>query len=89
MALPQLNHKNVVRYFGCWAERINAEDEKRIQERVKKIKSRLALAKQSIKGKIKENKREYKVSKFEDEEVIKKKTKGKKAKKSRDDDLIL
>jgi serine/threonine protein kinase len=23
MALPMLNHKNVVRYFGCWAERID------------------------------------------------------------------
>jgi hypothetical protein len=30
MALPQLNHKNVVRYFGCWVEGVEPEEESRI-----------------------------------------------------------
>lgn len=66
MALPQLNHKNVVRYFGCWAEKISPSEEEKIQERVKKIKKRINMVKQTIKGKIKEKKREHKVSKFDD-----------------------
>lgn len=27
MALPVLNHKNVVRYFGCWAEKLHIKEE--------------------------------------------------------------
>jgi hypothetical protein len=30
MALPSLNHKNVVRYFGCWVEGVEAEEESKI-----------------------------------------------------------
>ena len=26
MALPNLTNKNVVRYFGCWAEKVNQDD---------------------------------------------------------------
>jgi len=34
VALLGLNHKNVVRYFGCWAEKLNLEEQERIQIRV-------------------------------------------------------
>jgi len=34
MALPLLNHKNVVRYFGCWAESIEKIEEEKIRRRV-------------------------------------------------------
>ena len=37
MALPNLNHKNVVRYFGCWAEKVSIEDQDKIDKRVAKI----------------------------------------------------
>lgn len=42
MALPQLNHKNVVRYFGCWAERIEKSEQLKIDTRVKKITAKIA-----------------------------------------------
>ncbi len=42
MALPQLNHKNVVRYFGCWVESIDVEEEAKIERVVRNIKNRLA-----------------------------------------------
>ena len=42
MALPQLNHKNVVRYFGCWAESVEPKEEQLIQEKVLKIERKLA-----------------------------------------------
>lgn len=45
MALPQLNHKNVVRYFGCWAERIDKNEDLIIEKRVKQIKYKLQLHK--------------------------------------------
>ena len=32
VALPQLNHKNVVRYFGCWVESVEPEEESKIQK---------------------------------------------------------
>ena len=41
MALPKLNHKNVVRYFGCWAERINQVEQEKIDKRVEKIKNKI------------------------------------------------
>jgi hypothetical protein len=41
MALPNLNHKNVVRYFGCWAERIDMANQAKIDARVAKIKRKL------------------------------------------------
>jgi len=41
MALPMLNHKNVVRYFGCWAERIEKVEEKVIEKRVSEIRKKL------------------------------------------------
>lgn len=34
MALPALNHKNVVRYFGCWAERIEEFEQYQIEQRI-------------------------------------------------------
>lgn len=37
MALPMLNHKNVVRYFGCWAESIDISEEEIIEKRVREI----------------------------------------------------
>ena len=57
MALPKLNHKNVVRYFGCWAERIEMSEQQKIDDRVKKIKSHICLNsrfKKHINGTIKE-----------------------------------
>ena len=45
MALPNLNHKNVVRYFGCWAEKADQNEHDKIMERVKKIKKKLEEAK--------------------------------------------
>lgn len=41
MALPMLNHKNVVRYFGCWAERIEHKEEILIEKRVSEIRKKL------------------------------------------------
>lgn len=41
MALPLLNHKNVVRYFGCWAERIDKKEDLIIERRVKEIQKKL------------------------------------------------
>lgn len=38
MSLPKLDNKNVVRYYGCWAEKINKDDEIQIAKRVLKIK---------------------------------------------------
>jgi hypothetical protein len=47
MALPQLNHKNVVRYFGCWAESVDKFEKTLIQKRVEKIKRKLINNKKS------------------------------------------
>ena len=41
MALPQLNHKNVVRYFGSWIEQVDNEDEKAIQKIVEGMRQRI------------------------------------------------
>ena len=41
MALPMLNHKNVVRYFGCWAESIEMSEEVIIEKRVRQIQKKL------------------------------------------------
>lgn len=43
MALPNLNHKNVVRYFGCWAERIDRVEDVIIEKRVMQIKRKLQM----------------------------------------------
>ena len=45
MALPLLNHKNVVRYFGCWAESVDYREEILISNRVKVIQKKLERTK--------------------------------------------
>lgn len=90
MALPQLNHKNVVRYFGCWAERIRPEEELKIQDRIKKIKISINQAKKTIKGKIVEKKREHKVSKFDlsDDESAAKSRKNRKVSNKEKEEIV-
>lgn len=41
MALPMLNHKNIVRYFGCWAERVAKNEEVLIEKRVREIQKKI------------------------------------------------
>jgi hypothetical protein len=41
MALPQLNHKNVVRYFGSWLESADPTEEAQIQRRFERIQCRM------------------------------------------------
>lgn len=55
MALPLLNHKNVVRYFGCWAERIDKKEDMIIEKRVKEIQRKLKQQQQRLTSKNKKN----------------------------------